>query len=313
MAGPDVFDQLLSAQWRGIEFPVTRMRVSIAHDLAEHKAWGLDGARVESTGLAPQRYTFSAPLLNGISPGQNERWAALYPNQLRALLFAFQRKQVGELQHPEFGVIKCKAERCDLDWEASRRGGVDAELSFIETLTDADAELREETPVKDVDIGDLDSASTRSDLKALLEAEGIALPPYLEDDTMSLGELAGKIKAVADFPALLSYRAMGQLDALVYQAGRVADSASAARSALTWPIARQTERIKAAAHGLKETILAGSRTIAFFRVPAATTLAGVARQIPDAKVGDLVRLNPGLMRAPEIQAGTVVRYYRGGN
>lgn len=311
MAGPDVFDQLLSAKWRDIEFPVTRMRVAIAHDLAEHKAWGRDGAWVESTGLAPQRYTFSAPLLNGISPGQNERWAALYPNQLRALLFAFQRKEVGDLQHPEFGSIACKAERIDMDWDAARRGGVDAELSFIETLTDADIELHEETPVKEVDIGDLDSASTKADLKALLDAKGVALPPYLEDDTMSLGELAGKIKAIADFPALLSYRAMGQLDALVYQAGRVADSASAARSALTWPIARQNERIKAAAHGLKDTILAGSKTIAFFTVPTATTLAGVARQIPDAKVGDLVRLNPGLMRSPEILAGTVVRYYRG--
>lgn len=309
MPGPDVFDQLLPAKWRDIEFPVTRMRVSIAHDLVEHKYYGVDGARVESTGLAPMRFSFSAPLLNGISPGRNEKWAALYPNQMRLLLTAFQKKDRGMLQHPEFGLLVCKAERFDMDWDAARRGGVDAELSFVETRTDADEEIRDETPVQAVDIGDLDDPQVKLDLKALLELKGLPLPPYLQDNGLSIGEFANKIKAIADYPSLLAYRAGGRINSLMYQAKRIQSSVEKARTAVTWPVTRDCEKLKASAHDMRGKMIAKKKDIGFFRVPAPTTLAGVARQLPKARVGDLISLNPALMRGPEIAAGTTVRYY----
>jgi hypothetical protein len=314
----DYFEELLPAKWRGVEFPVTRTRMSIAHDLVEHKYWGVDGARIESTGLAPRRYTFTSPLMNTIWPGRSEKWAALYPNQLRALIGAFQQKSVGVLQHIEFGAVKCKAEHMDVDWDAARRGGVDAELTFVETLAPTDEEVENDilasrTPIAEVDIGsvDLDKASTKADLEALLEAKGLDLPPYLLDKNapISLGELANKIKSVTDYPGLLSYRAAGQINALVYHANRIKESASSARSALTWPVVQNAERIKAAAHELTQDLLTLNKSIAFFTVPADTTLAGVARQIPAAKISDLIKLNPALMKGPEIQRGTVVRYY----
>lgn len=309
MAGPDVFDQLLPAKWRDIEFPVTRARVSIAHDLAEHKYWGVDGARVESTGLAPFRFTFTAPLLNGISPGKSERWAALYPNQMRSLLAAFQKKDKGMLQHPEFGLVVCKAERFDMDWDAARRGGVDAELSFVQTLTDAEIEILDETPVKEVDIGELDSESVKADLKALLEAAGLEPPPYLQDSNLSLSDFVRKIQAIADYPSLLSYRAGGRISSILYQANKIQASVEKLKTPKTWSITRDVERVRAAAHEAAQKVLQGPKDIAFFTVPAATTLAGVARQIPQAKISDVIRLNPGLMRRPEIDRGTVVRYY----
>ncbi len=304
MPGPDVFDQLLSAKWRDIEFPVTRMRLSIAHDIVEHKYWGVDGARVESTGLAPLRFTFSAPLLNGIQPGKNERWAELYPTQMRKLLAAFQKKDTGMLQHPEFGLIVCKAERFEMDWDATRRGGVDAELAFVETLTDAEFEIRDDSPVKLEDPAkQIDHG--RADLKALLLAKGIELPEFKDD----LSTLANKVKAVADYPTLLSYRAAGQVNAIVYRANRIAQSATSARTAMTWPIIQNVERIKEAGQDMTQNQLAGSRDIGFFKVPAPTTLAGVVRQIAGAKVGDLIKLNPELMRGPEIPKNTIVRHY----
>jgi prophage DNA circulation protein len=310
MAGPDIFDQLSSAKWRDIEFPVTRMRMTVAHDLVEHKYYGVDGARVESVGLAPLRFSFSSPLLNGISPGKNERWAALYPNQMRILLAAFQKKERGMLQHPEFGLLVCKAERFDMDWDAARRGGVDAELTFVQTLTDAEIEVLDETPVKVVDIGELDDESLKKDLKVLLKARNLPLPPYLQKSTLSLTEFADKVKAIADAPTLLQYRAAGRINSILYHAKRVQQSVEKARSAVTWPVTQSVERSRASAYGLQEQILAvTNKSIAFFKVPAATTLAGVARQLPGAKVGDLIKLNPGLMRGPEIDAGTTVRYY----
>lgn len=311
---PDVFDQLLAAKWRDVEFPVTRTKMSIAHDLAEHKSWGVDGARVESTGLAPLRFSFSSPLLNGISPGRNERWAALYPNQMRALIAAFQQKSRGVLTHPEFGPILCKAERLDLDWDAARRGGVDAELTFVETTIDNDRSfLLEPTPVQGVEVSieELDSDSFKADLKTLLLRAGVDLPPYLQDgNKVSLTDFMRQVKSVTDYPSVLSYRSAGQIDSIVYHAKQIQQSVEKAGSALTWPATNNVEKIKANAFELKEKLIAGTKDIAFFTVPAATTLAGVCRQLPEAKVGDLIKLNPALMRGPEIEQGTVVRYYK---
>ena len=314
MAEPnDVFEQLLSVKWRDIEFPITRSKMTIAHDLVEHKYWGVDGARVESTGLAPHRFTFTAPLLNTIAPGRNEKWAALYPNQMRLLVAAFQLKTAGMLQHMEYGLVLCKAERMEIDWDASRRGGVDAELSFVQT-TVAEVELENDTPVQVVDIGaiDLNSDATKANLKALLLAAGVGLPPYLVDPTIDLEGMANKIKAVADTVTVASYRAAGQIDALEYQIDRIAQSVDAAKSAQTWPITQNIERMKAAMHDLHENLLAQNKNIALFKVPGDTTLAGVVQQLPQAKVSDVIKLNPALMRGPVVPKGTIVRYYRTG-
>lgn len=308
----DVFEQLLAAKWRGVEFPVTKMRMSIAHDLVEHKYWGVDGARVESTGLAPRRFSFTSPLLNGISPGRAEKWAALYPNQFRLLLTAFQKKERGEMQHPEFGIIICKAERFDADWDAARRGGTDVEMSFVETLTEADLEVQEDTPVGVVDIGEideLDSPTLKADLKTILLLNGLPLPPYLVKETISLGGLANKIKAVTDYPSVVSRRAAGAAAELKYHVDRIAQSAQASRSALTWPVVQSTERVKASLHEAEQNLLRGARRVKFFRVPSPTTLAGVARQIPGATVSDLIKLNPTLVRRPELPENTIVRYF----
>ena len=48
----DEFEQLLPFKWRDVELPVTHVKLSLAHDLVEHKYWGVDSGRVEATGVA---------------------------------------------------------------------------------------------------------------------------------------------------------------------------------------------------------------------------------------------------------------------
>lgn len=315
----DIFQRLLPVKWREVEFPISRTRMSLAHDLVEHKYVGVDGARVEDTGLAPIRFSFTAPLISGLTPGRSERWDKLYPSQFRLLVASFVKKSVGVLQHPEFGEFTCKAERMDIDWDAARRGGADVELSFVETkiANDESSFLDGKSPTAlDVAAKKLDSPALKLSLRAIFLKKGLPLPPqlekpYLEKPSFSLGEFANKIKAVFDAPTLLQRRVGGQIDAIGFHVDRIGRSASAARSALTWPVTQSVERSKAALHDMKQNLLAGSKKIARFTVPADTTLAGVARQIPEAKVGDLVKLNPGLMARAEIVKGTVVRYYAG--
>lgn len=315
----DVLEGLFEASWRGIGFPTTKFRMSIAHDLVEHKYWGVDGARVESTGLAPIRFLFSAPLLNGIEPGGKEtwKWAELYPDQFRKLVAAFQNKAIGYLVHPEFGRIKCKAERFDADWEAGRRGGTDVEMSFVETLDETGLSALSEdqlvsrgSPITALDIsGAFESAGFKQNLEAALKKAGVPLPPYLRKKSISFSDMIADVKAIAGYPALLSYKGMGAIKALEYHAKEIAAAAERSRTAMSWPITLQAEKAKAASFDLREKILQESKAIGKFVVPAPTTLAGVARQIQGAKLGDLMSLNPDLVQKPEIDTGTVVRYY----
>lgn len=309
----DVFEELLEASWRGIPFPVTKMKASLAHDLVEHKYWGVDGARVESTGLAPWRFSFSVPFINGLSRARGETWSNLYPAQMLRTANAMQNKAAAYLQHPEFGNVWCKAEKFDIDWEGGRRGGVEVEMSFVETQRDdqnLSTRLRLGVNVVDESANELDDATVKADLKALLLAAGLDLPPYLADESISFGEFMNSIKAVTDYPTLLSMRAGGKIDAVIYQADRVAKSAAKARSALTWPVTQNVERMKAAAHDLRENLVSTSRRVGVFTVPHDTTIAGVARQLPgNVKMGDVIKLNPALMLNPEVLKGTRVRYY----
>lgn len=307
----DVLEQLLPVKFRDVEFPITKLRTSVAHDLVEHKYWGVDGARVESTGLAPRRISCSSPMTNGIVPGKAERWAVLYPNTFRDLFTAFQMKATGPFQHPEFGIINVKAERMEADWDANRRGGVDVELSFVETLPEEGIDLFEDSPVQEIELAalNLDASDLKVDLEKLLRDAGLPLPPYLEKDTISLSDIARKVQGVVDTATLLEHRVGGAYNSLLYQANRIQQSCERLRDATTWPITRDVERIRSSAHELRQKLLQADRDVAFFRVPADTTLAGVVRQLDGASVGDIIKLNPSLMTNPVVSEGTVVRYY----
>lgn len=298
---PDPLAELLAFKWRDVEFPVTRMRVSIAHDLVEHKYWGVNGARVEATGLAPMRFSASIPLTNGIVPAKSERWQFLYPNTMLKLLVAFAKKATGILQHPEFGPIACKAEKIDLDWEGIRRGGCDAEASWVETNPDDPQATVAAAPVHQIDLAARDLDASSADLKKLVPEA----PEYKE----SFEDFARQIQAIGDQVTLLSYRASGKINGILYRVQNVEDSIDRARSALTWPVKQNLERLKAAGHDLRRKLLEVGRDIVLYRVPGDTTLAGVAACIPDANIGDLVKLNPALMSSPEIRRGTMVRHY----
>lgn len=301
----DVLAKLLEAKWRKIPFPVTSMRMSLAHDLVEHKYWGVDGARVEATGVAPLRFSFRVPLHDGIFPGKNETWKAneLYTVTFRKLLTAFAKKQNGELQHPEFGTIICKPEKFDVEWDGGKRGGCEVECSFIETISDQELLLAipRPNPRTEMSVAAQDLDASETDLLALVPG----LPQYPE----TFDDFARAVQGVFDQATILSMQAAGKIDSIVYRANAIGDSIDRARSALTWPATENVERIKAAAHGLREKLLQLGRDIVIYRTPAESTVAGIARVLSDTSLGDLVKLNPHLMIKPTVPQGTVIRYY----
>lgn len=300
----DEFDQLLPFKWRDLELPITRIRMSLAHDLVEHKYWGVDGGRVEDTGVAPIRISAQIPITNKVFPGKNEKWAAgtLYPEGLRNLLVAFAQRKSGLLQHPEFGQIACKAERMDVDITGDRRNTAMVDASWVETLDDEVVSNIVESPVAEMELEAESLDASQEDLKALAPT----LPEYEE----TFADFARAVAAVGDQVGLLAYRAGGRIDSIIYRANAVGDSIDRARTALTWPAKQNIERIQAAARDLRGKLLEVSKDIALYRVPADTTLSGVLNSLPEGNtIGDLVKLNPQLMTKPTVPQGTLVRHY----
>ncbi len=300
----DALTDLLSFRWREVEIPVSRMRASLAHDLVEHKYWGVDGARVEDTGLAPMRFTASIPLVNGLAVGKSEQWKSqLYTNVLRPLIAAFSRRDNGLMQHPEFGNIACKAEHLDIDWDGSKRGGCDVEASWVET--NDERAIREVLKSPASAMGD--AARTldvqKQDIRKLVPAA----PEYKESFESMMNSITGAVDQIGTSSKL----AAGRIDAIVYRAKALGESVDRTRSVLTWPITHAVEVIKANADDLRKALAKAGRDIAIFNTLTDSTLAGIYVLIgsPATSMTELIRLNFHLMREPLVPAGTPVRYF----
>lgn len=319
MAGE--FETLLPFTWRGLHLPLSRIGLSLAHDLVEHKYWGVNGARVEATGVAPIRISATIPIGNSIYPGKNEKWQAgsLYPDALRKFIIEFAKKTTGYVQHPEFGEIACKPERMEFELAGEKQDCTEIRASWVETLDDElEHKLLLSDPVIDLDQAAADLNASGVDLKKLA--------PELPEFEESIESLGRKLTALVDTVSILSYRAAGLVNRILYQAHRLEVSIKRAASgelfqitplrpfnsivqqhALTWPAIQSLQRIKAGAYAIRKTILSPNG-IGLYTVPAQTTFAGLVGALPGVPVGTLLKLNPSLVRGPVVPKGAIVRY-----
>lgn len=298
------YEDLLPFKWRDDGYPCSRIRLSLAHDLVEHKYWGVDGARVEATGVAPVRISADIPFNNNVFPAKSETWRAgeLYPTALRKFIVDFAKKTAGLLQHPEFGRIACKPERLEFEMTPDRRDGPMLQASWVETLDD---DVITEIVTRPINL-ELEAASldaSMADIKKLVPG----MPEYEED----FEDFARSIQAIGDQVTLLSQREAGKIDRIRYRADQVQASIERAKSALTWPATQKVERIKAATNNIRQTLLqARGRDLQIYTVPAETTLAGVMTALPaSTKLAELIKLNPDLVAEPVVPVGTRVRHY----
>jgi hypothetical protein len=214
MAGE--FEQLLPFKWRDLHLPIFKVGLSLAHDLVEHKYWGVNGARVEATGVAPIRISAVIPIANSIYPGKTEKWQAgsLYPDMLRKFIVEFAKKETGYVQHPEFGEIACKPERMEFELVGERQDSTQISASWVETLDDdVVTKINLRSPVLDLDQAAADLAASRASLKKLV--------PQLPEFQESLESLGRKLTSVVDQVAVLQYRGAGILNRIIYQAHRL--------------------------------------------------------------------------------------------
>lgn len=213
MAGE--FEQLLPFKWRDLHLPIVRISLSLAHDLVEHKYWGVNGARVEATGVAPIRISAVIPIANSIFPGKNEKWVAhhLYPDALRKFIIEFAKKETGYVQHPEFGEIACKPERMEFELAGEKQDCTEIRASWVETLDDDLVHKLVDSPVEDITFGASNLAASGADLEKLA--------PQLPEFEESLESLGRKLTALVDTVSILQYRGAGLINRILYQAHRL--------------------------------------------------------------------------------------------
>lgn len=300
-----LFDQLFPCSWRGIQFPVLNMRVSLKQDLAEHKYWGKDGANVEATGRAPFEIEAVIPFVNGIVPGKNERWGILYPTEFLKFLQAFNDHKTGILDTPEIAGISCKPVSLDFAHDAQRRDGVEVTARWIETF---DLDTPSDNKFSPVDVANL--AALNLDAK-LASVRPYADPPQFEETFESLvSRLSGVLDTGASKLTILSNKP----DQILFRLNKVKDSIERAKNALTWPIEESIHKLKLAAHDAKRIPEATSTTPKRRKtrrhvVQVKTSLTVLAGLFPTNSIDDLIELNPRLLTRPTVPAGSVLRYY----
>ena len=304
----ELFYQLLPFGWRTVSFPVSKFTTNLSQEHAVHKWPDRDGAHVEATGRLPLTFSATIPFLNGVATGPRERWGVLYPDTFRSFLIACSDRTTGELQHPELGVIQAKFVSMTADWDALRRDGVIVTATWIEstdTPGDFDQVLASSSPATEVYIeaADLDTQLSQ-----------ISPPPPWAINAMGNGQsflqAIQQLTAVSDQVTLLSKRAGGYVDNILYQVNRLENSVVAAKNAYYWPVVNSCERLKNALYNLKQQQLVAQKDVSIWIVPKDQTLAALCGTL-GASAADLIKLNPTLMNgAPVIKQGTAVRYYK---
>jgi len=315
---PDIYERLLPFAWRDIQVPTGSHKLRLRHDLVQHKRPGQNGAPIEDMGTAPLELSAKIPFLTqgAGSPGKTENFgtAPLYPDVWRAFFAACQKGATGILQHPELGRLKCKVESFECSWEPEPRDGVQAEVSWLETLVDGDNTLAQPSPL----------ASAQSAAVALDLALAFPIPsmptapasvpqipnfPKVPVYQTTFSDLMRSIQAIGDQSSALIRRAANPLDTIAYRCQAIIASLNRIDSALNWAVKRNAQILLSAVTDLRMVLLISKREIGLYPVPATATLASIAQAIPGALLGEVMALNSGLLSAPVVPKATIVRYY----
>jgi hypothetical protein len=340
LSGDEIFDQLLPASWKTgkgdvtIHFPVSSMHVSLSHDLAQHKYWNAEAARVESTGRNSLEIEATIPFFNGIFPAKNEKWKVgrLYPETFRQLLGAFTNEKAGTLTHPELGEIYCRCVSFDFTHDANNRDGVQVTAKWIESR----GEQHEDEPL----IGEkaYPSMFVRIAAKNLDASKTDLLKdvPESEFPDESFTSLVNKITGFVDRTTSIQERLLATPGRIVAAAERLQTSlinaTNPAKAALQHASHDQAERIEESARRIQASgqtpqRRAGSPGPALdpvrTRRPTArylnkqqnvglVTLFAIVKQLAPGSamtMEDFISLNPNLVQFASVGPDTVVTYY----
>lgn len=306
MADPtDLLAQLNGCSWRDVPFPVVSLEDGFEHDHADHEFVDRDGGHVEATGRKIATFAMSIPFRNGIAAGRNELWGGrlLYPDVFNAFRLACADRTSGVLMHPEIGRLTCKVKTFKRTFDVQRRDGCDVQVTWKQS-DDNEADLVEAlsrpSPIATARVlaADLDQLSA--------ELNPPPLPP--DDPSPSFSDMMNSLQAAIDAPAKLSQQIGGAIDNIAGKIDRLNDAVDRLNSVRLWPIKHAIDHLRSVNLDLSRNLLRTGKTVRVFQTDADTTLSILSHRL-NMTVGDLVKLNPGIVGSPKIPRDTFIRYY----
>lgn len=293
----DLFStQLDECSWRGVSFPIEMVGEKGGQRLAIHHKMDRDGAQVESTGRLPLSFTVKAYFLEGLTPGQNESWADLYPQGWLQMRDYLMKKSTGIFVHPLYGEINCKPVAWNVAFTSEIRSGVIVDMEFMETIDDTDVGVVLAPTV----ISGVTSAALNLDTQML---NPVTKPPFVPN----MGGFPSYSSAVSDILSIGQLQGVNKIDNLTNELFSFGDSLNIADD-LVAAFSDVTYDFIDALNTLKLQFQFSQKDTAIYTVGFDTTLASIAGFVGNS-ITQIIELNPFLLAEPIIPRDTEVAYY----
>lgn len=264
-----------------------------SHDVVQHKRMDRDGAKLENTGLNPFSYNIRAPFCNTISPGVNETWSNLYPDQLNALLAALSDRSTGDFQHPRLGLRRCKCTSFKETLDPNYRSGVVLEFALLEDTETDDATAITQNSVYS------QATNAAFQLDVYMQGQGIVLvgaPPGFTFGSVIAGLLAGLETGLAVLSLIDS------VIGLIYQlVDSLADPVLVLQD---YP-----DILIDCLLSIKSSSTFSFKPIQIYQTVGKTSVNQLCKQLK-ISVADLIALNPQLASGPVVPIFTYVKFYQ---
>lgn len=306
MAGDsDILQNLIGPEWRGVPFPLVRMRTSGSNDLVQHKHPDQDGFHVECTGANNRTIEAEIPFLNNLRPAPSEKWLGRtpYPELFRAFILACVDKTSGPLVHPEFGELNVKCERWSFELAPSPRDGAIVHVEWIESVDDGNflGSYTQPSPVAS-------AVALASQLDDQI-TELTPPPPELQEDPASFSDMMRFLQSVPDTATLLSKQVGGMFGRAAAKLDRLDEAMKRFNTVRWWPIVDGAEHLRASLFDMEKKFGVDQKVMREYIVRAPATLSMLA-QILGQDVDAMIRLNRNFMSKPVVPAGARVKYYK---
>ena len=124
----DVFKDLPTLKWRGIEVPIAQRTVSFEQELAMHKYAYRDDELLESLGRHNWRFEYTIPFREDIRKGP---YRNLYVATFSTFLQACRDRSEGALEDPILGQYTARCQSVSVQTDVNKRDGEDLQVTFI--------------------------------------------------------------------------------------------------------------------------------------------------------------------------------------
>ena len=289
-------------EWRGISFPVSHVSTNLEQQLIPHEYPDRDSAYVESSGRKPLIIKATAHFNNFLSPGPNENWIQgdLFPKTYKQFFAACQDSTAGTLKHPHLGSFSVKLQSFTTDLDATGRGGVVCEVSWIET-TDQTGSLTNLSANVEMQNAAVELMNALDGYATLTKDAGFP-------SKLGFLDIINTIAAGITLAGLVGKALVNQIDKALYYVNKLLTAVKSLNDNTLGSLRLLIEKLKFTLIQSKRVAsTAPSVTVISFRTRVPSTFVDIAKTLSFPLV-DLMKLNPKFAGLSIIPAGSPILY-----